>query len=137
MKRRLVGLALASVIAGFAAHDAKAQVVNEAFLAASCSGAGFSCAFSVQQAIGRLRQAGLSQAALNAQIGRIATIVASQVSGSTSLAARTRIAAALTVAVENTTDPAQAAAILGVAADIATSNEGTPITLPPAFASPA
>lgn len=127
-----IGLA-ASVVGGAQAQNA---TVDERFLSASCSGAGFSCVFNVQQTITRLRQSGISAAALNAQIGRIAAIVSTQVTTAMPTAARARIAEALNVAAANSTDPLQQNEIQLAAATIAASSEGTSISVPALESSP-
>lgn len=128
-------LSIASGLGGGIAH-AQIAVTDTRFLSASCSGAAFSCAFNVQQTIAQLRQSGLSPAALNVQIGRIAAIVAAQVTSSMPAAARARVAEALTIAAENTSDPAQQNSILAAATAVATSPEGSVVSLPPLEASP-
>jgi hypothetical protein len=130
----IAGVAVAVLASGQA--QAQSAQVDQAFLSASCSGAAFSCAFNVQQTIATLRQSGLSPAALNAQIGRIAAIVSAQVTASMPSAARARVAEALTVAADNSTDPAQQAGIQQAATVIATSEEGTFVSLPPLEGSP-
>lgn len=127
---RAVSLTVA--LAAFPAGAAFSQVasVDERFIAASCSGAGFSCAFTVNQTITRLRQAGIVGPALDRAIGRIAATVAQQAAPAASQAQRARIAEALSIAANNSTDPGQRAAISGFAETIISQPTGTPIEVP-------
>ena len=133
---KVSALIVAASLLGGGTATAQTSIVDPDFIGASCSGAAFSCAFTVQQTIARLRQSGVSEAALNAQIGRIAAIVSSQVSAAMPVATRARIAEALTVAAVNTTDPDQQAGIQQAAETIEASPEGTVVTLPPFEGSP-
>lgn len=137
MRGKIIGVAVALATAGVGPGSAQAQVPDGNFIAASCSGAAFSCAFTVQQVITSLRQSGVSPAVLDAQIAGIVAIVAAQVGPATPPTVRAQISAALAVAADNTTDPVQAAEIATVSQAALDTTTGTALEVPPTLGSPA
>ncbi len=132
---RIFGLALAAALVP-AGGAAALTATERDFIAASCSGAAFSCAFVVRQNIDRLRASGLTGPALDAQLGRIAAVVAAQVSPGVPQTVRAELSEALGAVAENVSDTEQRAATANAASTILDSAVETEADLPPLDVSP-
>jgi len=117
---RVSGLVLAASLAVAVPAAAPAQTggVNLDFVAAACSGPAFGCAELVRRSAASIAVAGLPVAQRNALLGRLAAQVAMSLSPALPADRLGPIAAALGAVAEASGDPAQAAAILDVAAGV-------------------
>lgn len=112
-----VGTVLAATMSFSAAATAQTALVDTAAISAACSTSGAACTVAVRAAIVRLRAAGLTPAALNAQLGVIAG-TAVRAAASLPPAQRVAVAASLREIAAASTNAGQIASITQVATAI-------------------